>query len=53
MKANEALVTILKKSHAQALAGKTVTNEKAERFMHAKVYELSNPVDTYCVAEPV
>ncbi len=41
MKANEALVTILKKSHAQALAGKTVTNDKAERFMHAKVYELS------------
>ena len=40
MEANEALVAILKKSHAQAMAGQTVEMDEVERFMHDKVYEL-------------
>ncbi len=52
MEANEALIAILKKSHAQAMAGQTVTMDEVEHFMSDKVYELTNPVDAYCVAEP-
>lgn len=52
MEANEALVAILKKSHAQAISGQTVSMDEVERFMHEKVYELTNSVDSYCVAEP-
>ena len=52
MEANEALLTILKKSHAQALAGQIVPMDEVESFMNEKVYELTTPVDAYCVAEP-
>ena len=52
MEANEALIAILKKSHAQAMAGQTVTMDEVEHFMSDKVYELANPVDAYCAAEP-
>ena len=52
MEVNEALIDILKKSHTQAKAGNTHTMSEVERFMRDKVYELTNPVDTYCVAEP-
>ncbi len=52
MKANDALVAILKKSHAQAIAGQTVTMDEVNRFVQKKAYELTNPVDTCCVAEP-
>ena len=52
MEVNDSLVAILKKSHAQAKAGQTFSMNEAERFMHDKVYELTNPVDAYCVAEP-
>ncbi|MDE7086380.1 MAG: hypothetical protein K2O48_06830 [Prevotella sp.] len=53
MEANEALVALLQKSHAQAVAGQTLTMDEVERFMHDKVYELTHPMDTYCVAEPL
>ena len=33
MEANEALLTILKKSHAQAMAGQTVPMDEVESFM--------------------
>jgi hypothetical protein len=51
MEVNEALIAILKKSHEQALKGQTVTMDEVEHFMHDKAYELTNPVDVYCVAE--
>jgi len=52
MEANEALKTILKRSHAQAMAGQAVSMDEVERFMNDKVHELTHPVDAYCVAEP-
>ena len=52
MEVNEALIAILKKSHAQAMSGQTVTRGEVEHFMSDKVYELTNPVDAYCAAEP-
>jgi hypothetical protein len=52
MEANEALKTILNRSHAQAMAGQAVSMDEVERFMNDKVYELTHPVDAYCVAEP-
>ena len=41
MEANDALVAILKKSHAQAMAGQTVSMDEVEHFMQEKVYEYS------------
>ena len=52
MEANDALKTILTRSHAQAMAGQIVSMDEVERFMNDKVYELTHPVDAYCVAEP-
>ena len=52
VEANEALVAILKKSHEQAMNGEAVKMDEAERFIQDKVYELTSPVDAYCVAEP-
>ena len=52
MEVNDALIAILKKSHAQAMAGQTITMDEVEHFIHEKVYELTNPVDAYCAAEP-
>jgi len=40
MEINNALIAILKKSHAQAKAGQTFTMNEAERIMHDKVYAL-------------
>ena len=51
MEANEALKTILNRSHAQAMAGETVSMDEVERFMNDKEYELTHPVDACCVAE--
>ena len=51
--ANEALVAILKKSHEQAMNGEAVKMDEAERFIQDKLYELTSPVDAYCVAEPL
>lgn len=53
MEANEALVAILKKSHEQAMNGEAVKMDEAERFIQDKLYELTSPVDAYCVAEPL
>ena len=52
MEANEALKTILNRSHEQAMAGQAVSMDEVERFMNDKVYELTHSVDAYCVAEP-
>lgn len=53
METNDALVAILKKSHAQALAGETVTMNQVKHYMKNKIDELTNPMDTYCVAESI
>ena len=37
---NTALLNILRKSHEQALAGKTYSMDYVEHFMHDKLYEL-------------
>jgi hypothetical protein len=41
MEANEALIAILKKSHAQAMAGQTVTMDEVEHFMSDNFAKLS------------
>lgn len=51
MNNNDALITLLQKSHAQAMAGDTVPMNEVENFMQNKIYELTHSVDTYCVAE--
>lgn len=48
---NEALIAVLKKSHAQALAGETVSNDEIKIFMKNKVNELTGKVDACCVTE--
>ena len=52
MEVNDALIAILKKSHAQAMEGQAVTMDEVEHYMNTKIYELTSPVDAHCVAEP-
>ena len=49
---NEALKAILRKSHAQTLAGETYSMDYVEHFMNNKIYELEHRMDACCVAEP-
>lgn len=49
---DEALVAILKKSHAQALAGQTISMEEVECYITNLEYELTHRMDAYCAAEP-
>jgi hypothetical protein len=51
METNEALIKILKKSHAQALAGQTVSMDEVKIYMKNKVNELTGKVDACCVTE--
>lgn len=51
MNKNDALITLLQKSHVQAMAGDTVPMNEVESFMQNKIYELTHSVDTCCVAE--
>ena len=53
MTIDNSLGTILRRSHEQALSGNTYTMDFVEQFMDSKVYELTNQMDTACVAEPV
>lgn len=39
MEANDALITILKKSHEEALNGLTISGEEVQTFMNDKVIE--------------
>ena len=48
----DALIAILKKSHADVLAGKTYSQEEAERFLDRRMYELRDTMVGTCVAEP-
>lgn len=51
MENDDALVAILKKSHAQAMAGQTVSMDEVKKFMKNKVNELTGKVDACCVTE--
>ena len=44
---NEALKTILRKSHEQVLAGNTLSMDEVEHFMNNKLYELTNPAGNH------
>ena len=50
---NAALLNILRRSHEQALAGKTYSMDYVEHFMSDKLYELTHRMDTCSVAESV
>ena len=52
-KRNEALMAILKKSHADAFSGNTYTVDYVEHFMSDKLYEFAHRMDSCSVAEPV
>ena len=47
----DALIAILRKSHADVLAGKTYSQEEAERFIDQRFYELRDTLVGTCVAE--
>ena len=47
----ELLVKILKLSHEQVLAGKTLSQEEAERFLDQRLYEFRDKMVGTCVAE--
>ena len=53
METNDALVAILKESHAQALAGQTVSMNEVKIYMKNKVNELTSKVDARCVTESI
>jgi hypothetical protein len=47
----ELLVKILQKSHQNILAGRSYSQEEAERYLDERLYELRNKVVGDCVAE--
>ena len=47
MEANEALIAILKKSHAQAMAGQAVTMDEVEHFMSDRISQYGRYQRTY------
>ena len=48
----EALIAILKRSHADVMVGKTYSQEEAERFLDQRLYEFRDTMVGTCVAEP-
>ena len=48
----ELLVKILKLSHEKVMAGKSFSQEEAERFLDQRLYEFRDKVVGTCVAEP-
>ena len=48
----DALIAILRRSHADVMAGKTYSQEEAERFFDQRLYELRDTMVGACVAEP-
>jgi len=49
---DEALIAILKRSHADVLAGRTYSQEEAERYLDQRMYEFRDKMVGNCVAEP-
>lgn len=52
MKEEERLVKILQLSHSQVLAGKSYSQEEAERYLDDRLYEFRDKMVGTCVAEP-
>ena len=52
MNEEERLVRILQLSHSQILAGKSYSQEEAERFLDQRLYEFRDKMVGTCVAEP-
>ena len=48
----ELLVKILKLSHEKVMAGKSFSQDEAERFLDQRLYEFRDKVVGTCVAEP-
>ena len=48
----EALIAILRRSHEDVMAGKTYSQEEAERFLDHRLYVLRDTMVSTCVAEP-
>ena len=48
----DALIAILKKSHADVLAGRTYSQTEAERFLDERKYEFRDKMVGTSVAEP-
>ena len=46
------LVKILKISHRNVLAGKSYSQDEAERFLDQRLYEVRDKMVGTCVAEP-
>ena len=46
------LVKILKVSHEQVMAGKSYSQDEAERFLDQRLYEFRDKMVGTCVAEP-
>ena len=52
MTEEERLVKILQFSHGQVLAGKSYSQEEAERYLDQRLYEFRDKMVGNCVAEP-
>ena len=52
MNEEERLVKILQLSHSKVLAGKSYSQEEAERYLDDRLYEFRNKMVGTCVAEP-
>ncbi len=52
MNEEERLVKILQLSHSQVLAGKSYSQEEAERYLDDRLYEFRNKMVGTSVAEP-
>ena len=52
MNEEERLMKILQLSHSQVLAGKSYSQEEAERYLDDRLYEFRDKMVGTCVAEP-
>ena len=52
MSEEERLVKILQLSHSQILAGKSISQEEADRFLDQRLYEFRETMVGTSVAEP-
>ena len=52
MTGEDRLLKILQLSHSQVLAGKSYSQEEAERFLDQRLYEFRDKMVGTCVAEP-
>lgn len=49
---DETMIAILRKSHAEGLAGKNLSMDQVESLVNQKIYELTHRMDAICAAEP-